>query len=185
MVDWLENSMRISKSAMEKFIKRLSASDSLKMIDYTKEGYRRINEFLRTGDSTGLLKNDLNYIKSVSEIIDKAPKYLGDVYRGMGFKSASDYNAFIKDFNVGGNVVMKGFTSSTTDVNIISDIPSFKISAEKVVMKIKSKTGVFLDELSHRPEELEVLFQKNTSFRVTAINRQADKGLTMIKLEEI
>lgn len=73
-------------------------------------------------------------------------------------------------------VIFKSYTSTSKNLNSeFKELP--------IVLKIISKTGKILNELSAHPEEDEVLFNKNTKFKI--LNRVENGEQVFVELEEI
>lgn len=167
------------------------------MVEYTSDSSKfgtssRINNYLRDnkyGESSSM---DVT-IDNVSDFLTGAPKMTGKVYRGMTFDmddedSSKAFNEFIDKMSVGTEIEMKPFSSASASEDVAIDFadPEMQMitNGHGVMLHIQSKTGVFLGELSEVEPELEVLFNRNTKFKVTGIDK-SDPDMSKIILEEL
>lgn len=186
-------------SAQQKIIERgiqdsFSVEEIAAVRMYTTSDFGDTNKFLR-GTTTEDNKERQEYIQSLvkltNSVLNKSPKYTGEVYRGAYLDSR-----LAKSYQVGQIVEEKSFTSSTTDKSIAetfavtdfsatNDDDDSKPSVPKtsIIYSIKSKSGVNIRDISKTPKEEEVLFKTNTKFRVSAIEKK--DGITHIRMEEL
>ena len=142
---------------------------------YTTNLYKPINKGLRGFDPEALDK-----WAKVSSDTDKALekmasnsnlRYEGTVIRGDQFDDAQ----IEKLFPVNGIHTDSAFKSSSKNLD--------KPFSGNTELKIKSKTGINIEDVSVLPSEEEVLFRPNTKFKV--ISKTKVNGLYKIELEEI
>ena len=119
----------------------------------SSEAYK-INEKLRNGES--LTEDDQKLIDDLDRAMDKMPKYEGTVYRSINDYFMKDEDAFNEQHSPGNIVSYKAYTSAGKEVYD----ESFKYQ-----MVIESKSGV--DFTEYNQSEQEILFRRNTLFRVT------------------
>ena len=98
-------------------------------------------------------------IATLNNMLKKAPKYKGTVYRGVDVR-ISDLNLSIGDITT-----TKSFTSSTTLQTVAKEYAENKGS----IFVIQPKSGVNISKFSFQPEESEILFSKGVKFKVTKI----------------
>ena len=129
---------------------------------YTKGNYSRINEYLR-GQSYELSPDNFNTVKELNSFMQKAPKVKAETYRGVTFESKKGLDDFLK-LTDGGVFSDKGFLSTTYDKKMAE---SFTNSDPfSVLIKIKGKSGVTIENLSDMKNEKEILFNRNTAFKI-------------------
>lgn len=133
--------------------KLLTDEEKAALYTYTMYFFSPVNLVLRG-------KNDLDkekispLVNGVSSALKKLPPYSGLVIRGVSM------GPYLKAYVPGKVVVEKSFTSTSTHSDLI-EFFNFP-----VVMKIKSKTGRLIRSFSAAPGEEEVLFDKETRFKV-------------------
>lgn len=140
---------------------------------YTRNGYS-VNKLIMTGQLNGM---DAKYADNLDRALKTLPDYKGDVHRVLKDNGGKRLAEFTK--NVGGTIEWKGFTSTSSDKSAIDRFANVNDITEKVVFKIKSKTGKDVSHLSDVKDEKEVVFNRGTKFKITGIN----KGV--VSLEEI
>jgi len=165
---------------------------------YTVDRYDEINYYLGHGEvmypstreedatiKAGIVQES----NKISGFLRNAPKFTGTVYRGkfkrvdteLGLKK---YNDFMDNINSSDTIVMKSFTSTTADRSIAEKYIRKKISTKgNIMFEMTSKQGVALGKASEYSGECEVLFDKNTEFKI--INVDVSNEGTYIKLEEL
>lgn len=147
--------------------------------DYSDVDYITINSYLRDAKS-GDKETDKN-IDHISNFLKYAPKTNATVYRGMTFgDDESGFNNFLNESKEGKSVIMKSFTSSSTDEKVISE---FRKGNHTVSFEIKSKNGVYLNGLAEVPEENEVLFDKKSQFNILKVDKSDPKHVKIIMEE--
>lgn len=153
----------------------LTFDEYLSVHVYTTNLYKPINKGLRGFDPEALDK-----WAKVSSDTDKALekmasnsnlRYEGTVIRGDQFDDAQ----IEKLFPVNGIHTDSAFKSSSKNLD--------KPFSGNTELKIKSKTGINIEDVSVLPSEEEVLFRPNTKFKV--ISKTKVNGLYKIELEEI
>lgn len=148
----------------EKYLKAAKRSGMMKLSEAEQGAIQRyisseaysLNEALRTGGV--LAKEEQNLVKNLDSALEKLPSYLGTVYRSLSDFGIEDVDAFIRTYRVGKTTSSPAYTSSGTEVYD----ESFPIQ-----YVIQSKHGK--DLRFYNPEESEILFARNTKFRITKI----------------
>lgn len=124
--------------------------------NYISSGSYFINEKLRT--SLPLTKNDKDFVSFLDSALNKLPAFTGTVYRSIASKTIYDIAEFWAAHKVGETICYPAYTSTSTEVyDETMDIQYI----------IQSKTGH--DLRTYNSEELEVLFGRNTKFKVVKI----------------
>lgn len=128
--------------------------------------YLKINKLAEKGIETATMIN-------LESAISKMPKWKGKVYRTIGFDSEKQFvNLFNKWKDLKGKKVsFNRFTSTTTDKKITGGVKS---ASGFIELDIKSKNGRVISPWSEQPDEFEVLFKRNTSFKIKKIIQQMD-----------
>lgn len=155
--------------------------------DYCVSDYDVINTALRDDRTDKELDKMLigDSIKSISSFLKDAPKFEGTVYRGMTFDIAhggdKEYEAFITDVESDIDFTLKPFTS--TSVNKDEAMKFTSKDNINILMEIKSKRGIALDGAAEFPKEQEVLFTKDSKFKL--IDKQISGDDVKLTIEEI
>lgn len=124
---------------------------------YTDTGYI-VNSGL-TG-KTKMMPEDLQYVKNLDKSLKRLPNYKGIVYRVV---KDSDNKIYENMKNSIGKVVKwKGYVSSSKD----KDYQLLK--TKQVGFVIRSKRGKSIEHLSAYAKEKEVLFGRDTNFKIVA-----------------
>lgn len=129
------------------------------------------NEKLRNGIKLTETENQI--LNNLDKALEKMPKYKGEVTRSISILS-EDIDIFLKDYQVGSIVLHKAYTSTTK-----GDIYN---PESKVQMLIKSKKGRDISE--YNEQEQEVLFTRNSKFKVLKVDTN-DDFYVRIELEEV
>ena len=117
----------------------------------------------------------------LSSLLEKLPAYHGTVYRGMAVKQ--EIWEEIKQDLLDGNDVLKGFVS--TSWNKAKALGYAMNGEEKVKVLfeiVDSSNGHFLGPVSCTPDDKEVLYAPNQTFRL--IDIQEISGVIHVRLEE-
>jgi NAD:arginine ADP-ribosyltransferase/Hemolysin coregulated protein Hcp (TssD) len=124
----------------------------------TGEGYRNFNLALR-----GQLPTNKFFVaqeKILNQALSKLPKHTGSVVRGTG---STEIPIFDK-ISVGEVVEYKNFVSTSLDEAIADDFMYRKQG--EYVLRVNSKKGVCITEMSLAPAEDEILFSSKSRFKV-------------------
>ena len=167
--EWLERQNQGAekeKNALDKEVEKLpeyailNEEEQAATIRYVGGGSYALNAKLRKGIK--LNKQEQEIMKDLDSGLEKLPVYKGIVTRDLKFDSHKRMKDYITEYIQSDFVTEQAFTSST-----VGD--SYHIQPD-VRMVIHSKTG--RDLRSYNPEEAEVLFQRNTRFRLISIKRE-------------
>ena len=156
---------------------RLTASEASVLNDYTGGGYSYINKQLQSVSVSSLSEEFSKEYKAISSAIAKAgplPEPI-TVYRGVSSQKVAEE---FEKAGIGGIVQAKGFQSTS-----LSEIVSSRFSKNKTLFKIKAKTGLYVAPISQATEELELLQNHGTKYKILGILEEA--GVKHIHLEEI
>jgi len=164
--------------------------------EYTANQYSPINTLQRTGTIDYIsdlekrkivINNSKKLAEIMSEALSTSPKFEGLTYRGIGFgadkESVTLYNDLIKQAK-SGIFLDKGYFSTSAEQSVALAFMESGGGEFGIIYKIKGKSGVPIEGLAHIKNEKEVLFNKNSKFRVTNITKPASH-VTEITLEEI
>lgn len=119
-----------------------------------------VNRKLRDGQL--LTDAESTVVNNLDSAISKLPVYKGTVIRDLNFMSLDEFKSFAARYAVGNEITEASFVSATT-LTVYQESP-------QVRMRIKSKTARDLREFN--PDESEVLFPRNTKFRVLSVHRE-------------
>jgi hypothetical protein len=160
----------------DKWIEGLSKSEADAMLQYTRGDDKVINSFLRDGKE---LKNGIthNKIDELSSIIESAPKFEGEVYRGMVMPE-NEFDELYKSLTKGNIFSDKGFMSTSFGKDAaLSFTESATGEGKRVLFKIQSSNGVPIENLSKFADEREVLFNKNSIFEYIKREEKNEFGI--------
>ncbi len=147
--------------------------------DYTGDQFQQVNGELRgQREST---KSTKRIVKQVDSFLDKSPKHEGSTIRSFT-ASPADFEGIAKQLDQGGEFSDAAFLS-TKKTPSVTDRSSFANKAppeNHVVIRVNGKTGVDISKMSRNPGEGEVLFPRDTKFRVTSSLRTESGGLLAI-----
>ena len=187
--------IEIIREDFKKVGKDLDEEEALKYFDairdYTKEGFRNIRraqlaELRGEPIENAHLKEQ---IALIDEYIASVPLYPKDVplYRGFGSRNIEDLWAFDEAYANGELITMSGISSWTSRESVAYDFLSGKDHVA-VFELVSNKTGVSIRHLSEFPEEDEVLFGTNATYRIVEKSEAFDveRGwVTAYKVEEV
>lgn len=136
----------------------LSDEEQYAVNQYIGSESYKINEILR--NELDLNEQQKEIISNLDRVLDKMPIYKGNTTRSLIFNE-NELENFIKQYVIGDTVKYKAYTSST--------VGSRYNELSNVELHIKSKSG--RDIRSFNKEEQEILFKRNTSFKIEAIKK--------------
>jgi len=119
----------------------------------------------------------LEIAKNIENALNKLPDYKGKVTRSIGFSDDAAAHAFEKEIKIGNVVTDRGFMSAAAESSETGVTFDYFLRGKKhkFIFIIKSKTGKLIQKYSSHPNEAEVLFNKNSSFKITNIIGGRDK----------
>lgn len=129
------------------------------------------NEKLRNNIELTPMEEEI--LNNLDSALEKMPKYNGEVTRSVSI-SLDDMDYFLKDYKEGYIVKHKAYTSTTKGETYNKEA--------SVQMYIKCKNGRDISE--YNPDEQEVLFIRNSRFKVLKIDT-TDDFYVRIVLEEV
>lgn len=163
----------------------LNQKELFSLFYYTGEGYRMLNQALRTNDTKKL--EALRIIgKHIYTALDKITPYKGYVKRGQSmFKDAADIKKFETEYEKGAIVTMPAYTSTSIGKQFDGDI-QYVIKVKKNCTYIADFSLVETKDLGgwSQMEEEEVLCQNGTQFKVLYHVKDAQNKHKLV-LEEI
>jgi hypothetical protein len=145
----------------------------------------RIREFERTGkEQNGTEKK---YAAAINSYIAQAPKFKGQVHRGLTFDKPEAVSGFLKQLTQDGGLELDAMSSFSSDRNIAK---SFDGGNYGVLIKVKAnQSGTSIKNGSSNSGENEVLIPKGTKYRIsgkpTLIVNGAGRTTIELELEEI
>ncbi len=122
-------------------------------------------------------KDMVKKANAIDNYIENAPKFKGEVYRGMDIDNASYFKA-------GDKLDMKGMSSWTSDKSIGKEFTDSKSNKDRCLFRIKnSSKGTSISHLSNATREKEVMFSSKQKFKITNVTKS--NGLYNIDVEEL
>ncbi len=159
------SSKKDAENAIKEYDGKVPHALSSAISKYTGSGYTTMNNILRGLVSQEVIDKNPNTLQAIANAdayLRSAPKYVGDTYRGV--KKGVFFDDMMKSLNSGEPYEMQGFSSSAT-------VPDKAWTTgskwdDKVLLKIKSKTGVYVDPVSSNKGEDEVLHNTHMKYKV-------------------
>lgn len=180
------------RSEAVKFKNKLDPKLLESIKDYTGESmsYAKVNAYLYGEKVRDFLEKP---IKQMIQNFDKIfklnyPKYKGISYRGMGFGYSLEdklkYQKFMKNIKIGKTVNFPSYTSSSLSYDKANESIVGKF---QLMFRIQGKDGFFIHDVFTNMKDEEILFNRNTSFKVTDLTKSRMKGTDglIIDLKEI
>lgn len=132
-----------------------------------------INEKLRHNNE--LSKQDQEDIAILDKTLKELPNYIGDVVRFLQFRTQEDLITFINEHQINTIITYKSYISTTVYGNI------YNKDAQVILYILDAKKGK--DLTKYLPEEKEVLYPRNSSFKI--VNIEILNNIYHILLEEV
>lgn len=162
--------------------------------EYTSAGFETINDCLRkptdcdpqTAVTRRTYSTDVTVddeVKQLDRFLRVAPRFNG----GPVFRAVTLTADEAKQLVVGATFEDPAYASGTSEYRTAmgyADASTHAPNETKVMLSIKApKSGVSVTQFSSHPEEREVLFPRNTKFRVTRV--QQHPRMLMLEVEEV
>ena len=151
-----QNKVNELQSQIESSKIELSDDEQYAINQYISPESYKLNEVLR--DELKLTKQQQETIKYLDKALNKFSNYEGNVSRSL-IIDKGELNKFLQIHKVGNNVTYKAYTSTTVG-NRYNELSN-------VELHIKSKKGK--DIRKYNKEEQEILFKRNSEFKVIQI----------------
>lgn len=149
-----------------------------------------LNKQIRSGDLTEAQISSMTLVKQLDSGLKALPDRPGTSYRVLEFNDVTARDAFAKQFQKGGEVTFPEYLS-TSKIRMAEGFEyDREVFSRNVRIKIKGKSGKDISGYSQAPQQQEVLFGRNTRFRVTSVKENNNTGDNFnravdITLEEI
>lgn len=179
-----------AKAIMEKY--EIPKERAEAIANYMGQGYVSLNEQLRKGEDfilqkqikffekdtpelrakvAGYIKDNNLLSNNLSEFLENAPHLEMATYRGLSFQNETEARAFENEFTEGKVVTDKGFMSTSLDKGTAYSFSTkYEMNAQ---IEIEGKNGVLVDKWG-RGTEKELLFNKNSQFKVESITKEEE-----------
>jgi len=142
---------------------KLTYDEAAALSKYVSSDFYAINAKIRTGmPLTGI---EQGLVESLDSALKKFPKYDGAVSRSLYFTNSEDLAAFLEKHKVRNTVTYSDFTSCTASKELYN-------ASGQVQMYWKSSNGRNITVINDA--EKEVLYERNFSFRVEAVEKVSD-----------
>ena len=141
-------------------------------------GYTQDERLSRLALDRVALKEIRKKAELLENYIEKAPKYEGDVHRGVFFGSSKDAQSFIDDLQNSVSASVDSWSARRVvaeDFSGINEPKSWQRAA--VVLTQKNKHGASIKRYSAIPEEDEVLQPSGLRYRVISITERVEGSL--------
>ena len=146
--------------------------------EYTSDSFLALNSKIRKGEA--LSNNQKRIVQDLDSALDKIPDYKGKAFRKITFfDNPEGKKEFLERIKQGKETSFKQYLSSSRDKTHVA-----LASKNDIVFEIKSKTGSSVEKYSKNPAEQEVVFKRNSKFKVVD-GGKTKFGATRIILEEI
>lgn len=128
----------------------------------------------------------------LDDYIYQAPKYDGEVYRGMTL-SDENYDNIIKNLESGKIMDMQGISSWSSNKAVSEDFIEGNLYSDTpnaILFKLQNKSGTPIDSISYISGEYEVLHPTTARYKLKKIEENDNnyfnaKRIVMITLEEV
>lgn len=145
----------------------LSSGEQDAIRSYTASGYHRMNAFARGKESAKTTYPAvLEETKHLVSAMQRAPKVEATTYRGIRLGDEASVNAFLASGEITLDAWGSTSLSPTVATNFATSTPRGQ-APTSIILRIESKTGVWLGSFSSAGGELEVLQAAGTRYRVT------------------
>jgi len=110
----------------------------------------------------------------MDDALDRAPKFDGSSFRTIGSVPPD----MVSNLKVGGVISDSAFSSSRKkpDLTTRAAFVDKAVVPDSLVMRIEGKTGVDISNISNNPGESEVLFPRDTKFKIDKIQKTKTGG---------
>ncbi len=169
-VEKYQNKVNELQKQIESSKIELSEEEQYAINQYIGSESYKINETLR--NNLELTKQQEETIINLDKVLDKMPNYKGIVQRSL-ILDEETLSEFLQQHSIGNTVKYKSYTSST--------VGSRYNELSNVELHIKSRSG--RDVRKFNKEEQEILFKRNTKFKIEAIEKI--NNVYHIAMEEI
>ena len=153
--------MRLNRSQVPE---EVSVEEAVAIHGFTTSFYKVVNPMLRKGE--------LERARPFTEVLDAALRKM-PVYKGLVFRGTHLKDEITGDFDVGKVVVFKSYTSASS-TNMYPGNSRFVI---------ESKSARRVSSLATMPSSGEVIFPRNTRFKILYKKENQDKATEYILLE--
>ena len=139
---------------------------------YTGTGYKYMRE--------GKYQDE---VKLIDEVIDKQPKWDGEIYRGMKVKKSFVDN--LKS-SIGDTLELSpnSPTSFSSNRNVASSFAHSGGEGESVVLEMKNKRGSSIAHNSNFSSESEVLHKSAEKYTIKSVNFDSSTNTYVVELED-
>lgn len=151
-----QNKAKKLKNQVESSKIELSDEEQYAINQYISPESYVLNEILR--DELKLTKKQEITINNLDKALDKFPKYQGNVTRSI-MLDKNRLKEFLESHKTGNNITYKAYTSTT--------IGNRYNNMSNIELHIKSKNG--RDIRKFNKEEQEILFKRNTEFKIIQV----------------
>ena len=150
---------------------KLTQDEKQALNQYISSDSYKINEKLYT--NTPLTTEEETLVKHIDNALDKIPNYKGYVNRSVFIKNQDHLNEILSVFN--NKDLIGSWSSYVSSSKIVYD------DTAELQFRILSKTGKNISSLNKN--EQEILFKRNTRFKIVDYNQK--NGKININLEEV
>ena len=180
--EWIGSNISTNKVNKINSKPKISSKSREKKYELSKDEKYAINKYIgfdsytyneKLRNNIDLTKEEEKILNNLDSALSKMPKYEGNVTRSVSV-SSNDIDYFLKNYKVGSIVKHKAYTSTTKGDIYNPDA--------RVQMNIVSKNG--RDITKYNKEEQEILFIRNSKFKVKKVDTN-DDFYVRIELEEI
>lgn len=146
------------------------------VIEYSKEGYKPLNNALWSGSPSRTIREQASVLASA---LDLLPQVEGTLYRGIQ-GGVSEVTKILAANTEGTDVAWLGFTSTSTD----RDFADYHRDQGGIMVHILNGKGADISGISDKPNEKEVLLKNGTRFKVEKSLRLED-GTRMLIMRQL
>lgn len=187
------------------YISKLNQTDEGKKVmksvhSYTFSNYININNYMKNPEkmesdkttSQGVFDNLKKSISNIKQFIKDAPKFKGEVYRGLQYhtndpESKNRWEAFIKNVESSKEMKFGSFLSTSQSKLVAGNFATkqyYGTNIKQCLITIKTSSGVSIKSISQVESEDEVLIDNNKTYKIIKFEKQDEKN-HFLDLEEI
>jgi len=173
----------------EKWAEGVGPEDYDVIDDWVTDRYEEIREDQEEGNKKG---HGWKMGEKLKKIVSGAPKWRGDMYRGLTFLDDAERAQFIDNLVQAKGLKSKSFQSFDRTRAVGEKFATPTSSNAGVLLRVKGKTARMIEHLSVQKsedyKEFEVLALPNTEYRflrIVGTKRKGPGSVTVIDLEEI
>lgn len=172
-----------SDNAQAEFEKSLTPDEyeSIRYYSEYHQNYAAMNGILRGGEGDAETKKNLQHFL---ELTGRAPKYEGEIYKGLSFGTDDMLSRFVNNVRSSGQIEHQGFSSGSKSIETAERYMQFMGRRDNLLMTIKAKAGVDLSNVGTATKsQQEVVFKPGSVLKL--VSESEKNGKIHMLFEEV